>query len=529
MISPGSRSTPLALACQNIKSLRCWVQPDERSAAFFALGLAKATGAPTLLVGTSGTAPAHWYPAVIEAAASHIPLILLSADRPPELWDCGANQTIDQTRLFGDHVRAFTALPPPDAHTLAALPNLAARTVDQALWPTPGPVQVNMPFREPLVPSEANPPPLPPTTPPRLDRPTAMAGLSVYEPIQAISGGAGIITCGARPLSAESAKALTQLAEALGAPVLADPLSGLRFTSYGRNRPLVRYDAWLRSWNPKPDWILSFGGPLVSKAFQRWLEGVQVGEFVIVDSTGSWPDPARRATRIVRAETAAFCKSLATLPAAPKSWLEQFYKAEALAEKILDQATLPEAALIRALVQSLPEGATLFAGNSLPIRDIDLFCGSGSKRLEIVANRGVSGIDGNISTVLGMAAAGREPVAALIGDVAFFHDLNGLLLAREGLEATIVVVNNGGGRIFEQLPQAKLDGFKRFWLTPTGIDIGKAAALFGCGYRRINKVNDIESALSKITKPSGVNLLELPISEQAGVESRRQLAAALTK
>ena len=526
VISPGSRSTPLVLACDQHPEIRVHVQIDERSAAFFALGLAKHAERPAVVIATSGSAPSHWYPAVIEADQSQTPLILLSADRPPELRDWGANQAIDQTRLFGPHVRAFHDPGPPsqDAASLGFAGALGRKLVHQSLWPRPGPVHINLPLREPLVP--AAPLALAPSRAgarlPAMPR-LAPDQTQVRQAARHLSGRPGVIVCGPALAAAQPSAELSALAAALECPILADPLSGLRFGTRDRRRLLARYDAFLRHPEPAaglaPDWVLRFGAVPVSKPLLQFLERHSHSRHILVAPHGDWPDPLHRATEILRVDPAALCAELCStdLDPAPQGWLQSWRAWE-------QRATVPgpiggpedpacEDAIITELLGQLPAGATLFSGNSLPVRQLDSWSGTAAKPLRILANRGASGIDGNVSTLLGLGAAGARPVVGLIGDLALFHDLNGLLLARQ-LDAVLVVLNNGGGGIFGYLPQAGLSGFRDLWLTPTGLDPADIATLFGLGFRRVRRQGEFAPALATSLATPGVTLIEVQIDRE---------------
>jgi len=523
VISPGSRSTPLTLACLQHSGLKTWVQVDERSAAFFALGLAKACQQPVILICTSGSAPANWYPAVIEADMGATPLILLSADRPAELRDCGANQSIDQTHLFGSHVRAFHELPPADARPamLRYLRTLTARVVDQCRWPLPGPVHVNVPLREPLVPTA----PLAPVE--------YIAHVEVSHPHPSLSaeevallarklaGGKGLIICGAGNHDSGFPTAVSFLARKLACPVLADPLSGLRFGNHDRASVLCRYDAFLRrrkfKENLNPDWVLRFGTMPVSKTLQQFLAAQPGIDHIVVDANGCWPDPLHQATRLVRADSAILCRQLEStleLPV-PSPWLEAFLAEERRAAGLAQQNAPLEADVVRTIVDLLPDGGTLFSGNSMAIRDLDAFSGSGEKSLQIIGNRGASGIDGNVSTALGLAGGSTSTVVALLGDLAFYHDMNGLLAA-QGLDVVFVVLNNGGGGIFEYLPQAQLEYFERAWLTPLGLDFAHAATMYGLAYKKISQAADFPAALA-LALVGGAHLIEVMVERDISV------------
>lgn len=524
VISPGSRSTPLALACLKHSGLKTWVQVDERSAAFFALGLAKKCRQPVILISTSGSAPANWYPAVIEADMGATPLILLSADRPAELRNCGANQSIDQIHLFGNHVRAYHELPPADARPemLKYLRALAARVADQCRWPLPGPVHVNVPLREPLAPS-IPPPPTDRIAPveishPVLTLPAEKTGIWARE----LAEGKGLIVCGWGDHGPDFPDAVATLARKLGCPVLADPLSGLRFGCHDRSGILCRYDAFLRrdsaQENLRPDWILRFGAMPVSRTLQQFLATQPATSHIVVDEQGRWSDPLHQATHVLRSDPAIFCRQLTAKieSAAPSSWLAAFQGEEQRADLLARQNAPLEAEVIQAMVDLLPDGATLFSSNSMSIRDLDAYSGSGAKALQIIGNRGASGIDGNVSTALGLAAGNRLPTVALLGDLAFYHDMNGLLAAR-GLDIVFIVFNNGGGGIFEYLPQSQLEDFENAWLTPLELNFAHAARMYGLGHQKITQISDFPAALSNGLS-GGAHLIEIMVKRDISVE-----------
>jgi 2-succinyl-5-enolpyruvyl-6-hydroxy-3-cyclohexene-1-carboxylate synthase len=526
VVSPGSRSTPLTLACLRHPRLRTWVQVDERSAAFFALGLAKSCQQPVILVCTSGSAPAHWFPAVIEADMGGTPLVLLTADRPPELRGCGANQAIDQIGLFGSHVRAFHELPSADdaPERLRWLYALAARVVDQCRWPMPGPVHVNVPLREPLVPDGPGPEPdvslVATVSYPVLTLPAGELEHLARE----LAAGRGMIVCGDGSPGDDFPDAVAELARKLACPILADPLSGLRFGSHDLSAVLSRYDAFLRRDGVmatlRPDWVLRFGAMPVSRSLQVFLD-VSAGVQWIVDGAGRWPDPLHRAARLIRADAAALCRQLSARlePGASSSWFAGFAAEEHRAAQLAALNPPLEAEVVRAALDRMPHGGTLFSGNSMALRDLDAYSGCGGKALSIVANRGASGIDGNVSTALGLAAGNARPLVALLGDLAFYHDMNGLAAAR-GLDVVFVVLNNGGGGIFEYLPQAGLDEFAQAWLTPLDLDFSHAAAMYGLAYRSVGTAPDFSLALEAALK-GGAHLIEVSVDRTASVAAHR--------
>ena len=505
VISPGSRSTPLALAMLRQPGLKCTVAVDERSAAFFALGIAKASRLPVLLLATSGTAPANWLPAVIEASQSGIPLILISADRPPELQGVGANQTIDQSALFGPHVRASHAPGTPvENFDFGYLHRLAARICEQATWPHPGPVHINQPFREPLLPAGETPAPSPleklvvsrAPLPPDPNDIRNLAGRIAARP--------GIIVCGEMPAEAGFAEAVGALAARLNSPVLAEPLSNLRFGGHDRSHLCVRYNVWLNDPQARhasrPEWVLRFGTFPVTRRLQE-LVGSGNGLQAQVEPWPQWADPLHQVTHVLRADPVAFCGALlAEAPQpAPASWQAGF---------ALHDAHVPRnsGGHIPVLIDDLPAGTAVFVGNSLAIRELDSHSGSADKALFFYGNRGASGIDGNISTAMGIAAVhGR--VVALLGDLTCQHDLGGLALA-QGRDAVIVAVNNRGGGIFEHLPQAALPEFEQGWRTPQRIDFEHAALTFGLDFAKADDDDAFRKALRRALDAGGPHLIE---------------------
>lgn len=539
VLSPGSRSTPLALAFLRHPSMRCHIVLDERSAAFFALGIAKATRRPVAVLCTSGSAPANWFPAVIEADAGATPLLLLSADRPPELQGWGANQTIDQNHLFGRYVRSFhePGAPHSDFST-TYLHHLAARAVSESLWPLPGPVHVNLAFREPLLPTA--PPaewPLPAELP-RNQRKFAQGRLMpdarlIAGTAETISARPGAIVCGGGDYPADFADAVTALARQLDCPILAEPLSNLRFGPHDQSQLCTRYDTFLR--NPAyvaahpAQWVLRFGAFPVTRTLQTWLASVPTQ--IVVTPDTRWPDPQHSANMLFHADPAEFCKALSTAAPAPATttWRTAFAQAEtAVASFARHYQGLDnfEGALIAALLELLPAEHRLFCGNSMAIRDLDAFSGCSDKALRIFGNRGASGIDGNLSTAIGIAVDG--PCVALLGDLTAQHDLTALAAAR-GLDIVFIVLNNGGGGIFEYLPQATLPEFDQAWLTPQTINFAAATETFGIAYARAETLADFKTALCTALKTGGPSLIEALLDRKTSVEHHRRYWLEATK
>jgi 2-succinyl-5-enolpyruvyl-6-hydroxy-3-cyclohexene-1-carboxylate synthase len=504
------------LAAQRRPALALTTILDERSAAFYALGVAQASRRPVALLCTSGSAPGHWMPAVIEAHASGVPLVLLTADRPASLRAWGANQTIDQTRLFGVFVREFHDPGDPDdsPDALRAMRALGARAAAVSEGRRPGPVHVNLSFPEPLVPAVDCEAVAAATDAPVAEEP---AWQPAAEPprcrLEGRLAGRGLIVCGPGTASVASAEPIWRCAERLAVPTLVDPLSGLRFGPAEPAR-IARYDSLLR--NPdaarqlRPDWVLRFGSTPVSKTLLEWLRGTPS---ILVDPRERWCDPTHDVHSHVDADPGRFCEWLAGsgLVEPDRRWLARWGAAErridVLSDEYLDRANWCEPHVIRTLLGALPPHTALFSGNSLPIRQIDTWAGSRPAPVPVYGNRGVSGIDGNLSTLAGLNRGG-VPTLGLVGDLTFFHDLGGLLLM-DRCRLPVVVINNGGGRIFDYLPQRDLPGFDALWRTPVSLDIEKLAAAFGVPYRKAASAGTFARALEETVDAARAGVIEV--------------------
>lgn len=564
-VCPGSRSTPLAAAAAHTPGLRAWSHLDERSAGFFALGLARASRTPVAVICTSGTAAANLLPAVVEASLAGVPLVLLTADRPPELREWGAPQTIDQVRLFGPYVRLFAEAPTPEADPalLRHMRALAARAAAVAAARPAGPVHLNLPLREPLEPARVAgdvPPGLAERDPEAARGRGPLPWLRVREGVRApapedvarladavAAAPAGVIAAG--PLDAPEglAAAAARLAVAAGWPLLAEPTSQLRRGPHVSGAPVLgAYDAFLRDARLAracaPQLVLRLGAPLTSKPFAQWLAAHPAAELVLLDPDGRYADPSHRGGEILRADPALLCDAVARELAARRpaparsAWLAALLDAErraraALAEALAADERLLEPRLAFELGELLGEGATLFVSNSMPVRDLDSFLPPSPRRLRVLANRGANGIDGIVSSALGAAAACDGPLVLLTGDLALLHDLGGLLAAkRHGLSATFVVVNNGGGGIFSFLPVAgyrdEVD-FDALFTTPHGLDLADAARLFGARHARPRSFEELRLALKAGVTEPGLDLVEVRVDREANVAHHRELWAAV--
>jgi len=572
VIAPGSRSAPLALALAEQDGVRAHVLIDERSAAFFALGLARASGRPAAVVCTSGTAAANFHPAVLEADHGRVPLLVLTADRPPELRGTGANQTTDQTRLYGPAVRLFADPGPPRPGQAAAWRGLAARAWAEATGMgaggAAGPVHLNLPFDEPLVPpsldgagaAPGRPGGAPWTAPAASTR---AAGAEEVAAVAALVGGVerGLVVAGWG--AGADPGALDAFTAATGWPVLADPLSDLR------RGPLAvsTYDALLRvagfAAGHRPEVVLRLGAPPTSKALVGWLtpEITQV----LVDQDRAWADPGRAAELRVTADPTALLHALAERLGperkpmsrsgaggaegpgpGPTAWAGTWLAAEGAARRaidvLLDGWQEPfEGRVARDLAAMLPDGATLVAGSSMPVRDLEQFARP-RDGLRHLANRGLSGIDGFVATALGVAAArtgaGRSdtpagPVAALCGDLTFLHDASGVLGARRQPpehHVVFVVVDNDGGGIFSLLPQAGLPRhFETLFGTPHGLDLGALCDVAGLAWRRIAKAGELAPAVTEALVAGGTRVVLVPSERAVNAHRHREVAEAVAE
>ena len=533
VLAPGSRSTPLALALHARAEVRVHMHLDERSAAFYALGLGLATGHPAVVLTTSGTAAVELHPAVVEAHHAHVPLLACTADRPPELHDVGASQAIDQVHLFGRAVRWFAQPGVPDEAGRGTWRSLAARAVAEAEGASgaAGPVHLNLAFREPLV---GEPGALPAA---RQEggpwHSVAPAEPAVLDVSDRVAGRQGIVVAGA---GAPGPLVVHGIADALGWPVVADARSGCRVpvrTTVAAFDALLRTPAFAAS--HRPDVVLRFGAPLTSRVLNEWLAGTGADQ-VLAHVGHAWLDPDRTAVTVCAAVTVP-----RPVPAPPQ-WLDGWVEAERVAQttiaSVLDGHAEPtEPGVARALLDVLPEEATLMVSSSMPVRDLEWYARP-RDGVRVVANRGASGIDGVVSTALGVAAGtrGRRTVA-LVGDLAFLHDAGALLAAdRRDVDCTIVVVDNDGGGIFSFLPQAELvapAGFETLFATPHGIDLARLATAYGVSVTRVEDLAELGPAVEgRAVEGRGVRVVLVRTERAANVAVHREIndavAAAVT-
>jgi 2-succinyl-5-enolpyruvyl-6-hydroxy-3-cyclohexene-1-carboxylate synthase len=585
VISPGSRSTPFVHAAIRHPLLTTTDLIDERSAGFYALGQGRATGRPSVLLCTSGTAGANYLPAVIEAGMSHTPLVVLTADRPFELAGCAAPQTIDQVKLFGDHPRAFFELgmPDPSPGALRALRRIAVQAVHASRWPTPGAVHCNARARKPLEPIEdsgaeavalgarvaairARP------TPQALTAPSQPAREAIEHIALAIAGNPhGLLIAGPMPLHRLQPGAdrspFFGLAAAAGYPILVEATSQLRFVPGAAASGVTVIDALdavvdsetFRSTAPAPNLLIQIGAPPTSGAWQRYLAAFPEARRILLAEHG-WNDPENRAEILCLADPAATAEALVEKlvgrvdqTEARRQWREFFRHANDIAWRGVaaqlrtGEDRLTEGAVPRLVVEALPPGSLLGVGNSLPVRQVDRYAATVGKELAVWCQRGANGIDGVVSGFAGSAtqhlsqsaegARQGSPAAALIvGDVSFLHDLGGLAAARlhrrrSNRPLVIVVVHNDGGRIFEQLPLASAPGVAKAgldsWLTPHGLRLEPAIRMYGLGYARVDSVGGLQMALSQAFGGPGCSVIEAVVPIHGAAEQNRALRERL--
>ena len=504
VIAPGSRSTPLALALFRSDDIQLHVHHDERAAAFMALGIGKESGEPAILLCTSGTAAAELHAAVVEAHQARVPLLVCTADRPPELQSVGAPQTIDQTHLFGRAVRWFAEPGVADDAVRGTWRSLGARAYIESVGTPPGPVHLNLAFRDPLV-----------GEPGQLPAPRVDGGPWHRRRRAPVTGGSERLTS-RRGLVVAGAGAPEPPAETW--PVLADPASGWRVPG-----AIGAFDALLRTGlMPIPEVVLRLGDPPASKVLAQWLASLDVPQIVVGDA---WNDPDRTATAVVQ-----------SIPAVDahrdNAWVAEWTDAEAAAQRAIDGVLQSKRELTEPFVARTvaAHASTLVVSSSMPVRDLEWYAAP-RVGLRVLANRGANGIDGVVSTAIGVAIASVDPVTALVGDIAFLHDTNALLgLAARGLDITIVVVDNRGGGIFSFLPQATelpQETFEALFGTPHDVDLAGLAALHGIPALRVHEPDGLASALKIASAAPGPHVVIAPTDRRVNVAVHDEVHAAV--
>ncbi len=558
-VCPGSRSTPLALMFRRQKAIRVWMHLDERSAGFFALGMAKALRRPVALLSTSGTAAVNFGPAVVEARYGRVPLLVLTADRPPELRGVGATQTIDQLRLYGPHAKWSEELLLPEAtpEAIRYVRAIADRAVSTAQSEPAGPVHLNFPFREPLIPSsqgtvdvadaEANGLASPQTSVTRAKR------RPIDSEVATLAGRLretprGLIVCGPQDDAAFPAAA-TRLARDLAYPLLADVLSQVRCGPHAGANLIDSFDAFLRDeailTGLAPEVVIRFGATPVSKPMSQFLERNPQALQIVVDEGEAWTDPQRTTGQFFYADPVAFCEAISDSVRRHRGghdgtqsseWLTLWHRLNEVTTTALDTAMdgaggVSEPAVFRRLARLLPDDSLVYAGNSMPVRDLDTFFPASQRPVRFLANRGASGIDGVVSAALGAAAVSPRPVVLVIGDLSLYYDMNGLLAARRHhLNATIILINNDGGGIFSFLPQAgRADHFEELFGTPHGLDFRHAAQMYGLDYALARSPDEFDSAVRRSIANDGVSLIEVRTDRDENVAVHRNIWAQVSQ
>ena len=514
--SPGSRSTPLVLALVREPGIACTSHIDERSGGFFAIGQAKASGRPVALACTSGTATANYLPAVVEAYEARVPLLVLTADRPPELRDVGAGQTIDQVKLYGRNAKWFLEVDeaPATPDRLQWMRQLAARAWATAQEGRPGPVHLNFILREPLVPGGE--------LPPASDEPRGAVWHAPAPWIPALKEEVerrprAVVVAG----GGADGPAVAEWAQRSRLPVLADPLSGAR-----RGEAIAHYDALLRDpdWAAahRPDLVIRIGALPTSKPLRQWLASLDARQIALAPHE----EPDAVLDELLPGDSAGLRD--AEVHWCGEEWVRAWFDADQAAAQAMGSALgeeVSEPLAVARLWGRLPAEATLFVASSMPVRDLETFAVTRHSPPRVLANRGANGIDGTVSSAFGAASVSDGPTVLLIGDVALLHDLGGLMAARrQDSDLTIVLLNNDGGGIFHFLPVAgERDAFEEHVATPHGVDFAHAAALFGLPYQRVGSMAEFDGALDL----AGTRLIELRTDREANVAVHRRVWEAV--
>lgn len=546
VLSPGSRSTPLTVAFAEARDITTVSVLDERSAGFFALGRAKQTGTPVVLVCTSGTALANFHPAVMEASNARVPLLLLTADRPPELHDSGANQTIAQDHLYGTAVRQYRTLPEPEAsdRKLRSLRVTLDRAISMTRGAHPGPVHLNVPFRKPLEPTiETEEVPstfvdeAPLATTGRAGpfvtihtgqpSPSAETLQSVIDRISSIQN--GLIVVGPRATNNHSDRTLLEFIDATGYPVFADPLSDLRFGPHIEDLPIFGgYDSYVPVLESHPELVLRFGASPTSKPLRHYLRDIGVHQ-IVVDPAGGWPEAEFMAAELIESSPVQLTQQLVDrLPSRSSAYASTLGRIEQEYWDIVTADEPIEGGIVADAVGCAPAGSTIFVSNSMPVRDLDRFGQPRTTDVTVFGNRGVSGIDGIISTALGIGSACSGPMVCITGDLAYYHDMNGLLsIQRAGVPMTIVLVNNDGGGIFNILPISDHPTFDDWFITPHGLDFEPSADLYDLQFAVTDNRATFRELYDEAIHANGAHIIEVQVDGEQSHTDRAALEATV--
>ncbi|GAB4295977.1 MAG: 2-succinyl-5-enolpyruvyl-6-hydroxy-3-cyclohexene-1-carboxylic-acid synthase [Ignavibacteriaceae bacterium] len=535
-ISPGSRSTPLTYTLAVHPKIKCFVNIDERSSAFFALGIAKATEKPVMIVTTSGTAVAETYPAVIEAFKSRVPLILCTADRPPELQNCGANQTINQQNIFRNHIRWFRDAGLPSPAKIISVKKIARTAFEISTVKNRGPVHINFPFRKPFeenvktdeiefVKLKESRTPLP-IQKYKSDILTGNKIKLISDKIR--NSGKGIIIVGPNNFKPKVLKKLIRLSQLTSYPLFADGCSQLLFNKDAFGKIISQYDSFLRApvfkKQHKPGLVLHFGSTPASHVLEEFLYGIKCQRFMINES-GDWFDPSKQSTAVWQTEPERFCDLLINslnssgFKRKTNDFLRLFYESETKAADILQKELsknqlLSEPSVLNEVVALINSNSNLFISNSLPVRDLDQFTLPLKKNINVYFNRGASGIDGIISTAAGIASVTKSENYLITGDLAFYHDLNSLyLLKKHRLNLRIILINNSGGGIFNVLPVSQYKNiFDEFFRTKHNLNFELLVSAIGLKFKRVESKKELRKELiNERDKASVIEIITDPV------------------
>lgn len=543
--SPGLRNSPLLLAAHQTPGLKVLTAVDERGGAFLALGICRSTRNPAAVLCTSGTAVANYFPAVLEANHSQLPLVVLTADRPTELVGTGANQCTDQTKIFGAHVRHFAEIGPVAA-TSSSLEQCAyavARAVARARGPSPGPVHLNLRFREPFLPEEgAFPDSARPATQPWAVLQAISAPAQEHsEAVKAMIEGAErpLILLGPTQLTKADARALSAFSDQSRIPILAEAASGLPFlgrdsASYCLHRLEPVLEKMLAGGLPLPDLILRFGEPVTGRALGRLLEKHPLPQLVF-EEWGEAREPNLHPSIFLEGGLSLWIAALQQMkiPQVDRAWPEALEAADRALDQSISEHLAPAEKLTewhfhRELEQKISSGSAIFLGNSMPIRDFNSVFPRTTKSLSLFANRGLSGIDGLIATAAGVAFGTKTETHAIIGDLSALHDANSLALLsslREEISLTLWIMNNGGGEIFRIVPTAKAGGKPEWFTTPQEYDVSGLAKAFRISYARLHSREDISGLPGEAFSGNGVRIIEVMFEPEANLAIRKNFRA----
>ncbi|MDM5249871.1 2-succinyl-5-enolpyruvyl-6-hydroxy-3-cyclohexene-1-carboxylic-acid synthase [Lysinibacillus sp. G4S2] len=535
VVSPGSRSTPLAYAFASTKQLHMYRQVDERSAAFFALGIAKATAKPVVLLCTSGTAAANYFPAIVEASYARVPLIVITADRPHELREVGAPQAINQPNLYGTNVKWSVDFPLADgaAPTLPFIERHIARAVAMAMSAPFGPVHINVPFREPLLIDFREE--LPEATFKHSSIAQLMPSVATQQELSEILSATkrGFVIIGELALGTDLTM-MWEFVRRLKWPVIVESLSNMRASVPEDCLPymITTYDAIMKSEDFKalvePDTVLRLGAQPVSKFIMQFITKSQPNAYIVVDEDPMFRDSTSVSTHFIHASIGEWLTQLEISGTAlDAEYLAEWQDANDIALEYIEHyadAAIDEGAMVSRLLKMIPNGSDIFVSSSMPVRDIDTFLMATSKDIRIVANRGTNGIDGVVSTAMGFSQGNNRETYLLIGDLAFLHDVNGLIASRyQECNLTIIVMNNDGGGIFSYLPQSTVEAhYEDLFGTPTALEFFDIANMYGMDYIRVDDISELSVKFTTMKKRP-MRLIEIFTDREENVYAHRAL------